>query len=111
MDISHYNALLKVYLENEHPFVPTDVLAELEEKGFEPNRVTLQRLITRYCQMGDIEGATKILEHMREKEMPVNEHVFNSLILGHSNSKYVDGFCSSSRSVFEKWNCNRLCFI
>lgn len=86
MDISHYNALLRVYLENEHKFSPTDFLAELEAKGIEPNRVTYQRLIARYCQDGDIEGATRILEFMREKQMAVNENVFNALIVGHSKT-------------------------
>ncbi|KAF2894634.1 hypothetical protein ILUMI_11532 [Ignelater luminosus] len=86
MDISHYNALLRVYLENEHQFSPTEFLTELESKGIEPNRVTYQRLIARYCQLGDIEGATRILEFMREKQLPVNENVFNALITGHSQS-------------------------
>lgn len=86
MDISHYNALLRVYLENEYKFSPTDFLAELEAKGIEPNRVTYQRLIARYCQDGDIEGATRILEFMREKQMAVNENVFNALIVGHSKT-------------------------
>lgn len=86
LDISHYNALLRVYLENEHPFSPTEFLSELESKGIEPNRVTYQRLIARYCQDGDIEGATRILEFMREKQLPVNENVFNALIVGHSQA-------------------------
>ncbi|XP_058445927.1 leucine-rich PPR motif-containing protein, mitochondrial [Malaya genurostris] len=86
MDISHYNALLRVYLDNEHQFSPTEFLADLKAKGVEPNRVTYQRLISRYCQEGDIEGATKILEYMREKQLPVNEYVFNALIMGHSQA-------------------------
>ncbi|XP_066146551.1 leucine-rich PPR motif-containing protein, mitochondrial [Euwallacea fornicatus] len=86
MDVSHYNALLRVYLENEHPFSPTEFLKEMESRGIEPNRVTYQRLISRYCQDGDIEGSTKILEYMREKQMPVNENVFNALIFGHSQA-------------------------
>lgn len=86
LDISHYNALLRVYLENEHEFSPTEFLADLEQKGVEPNRVTYQRLIARYCQWGDIEGATRILEFMREKQLPVNENVFNALIMGHSRA-------------------------
>ncbi|XP_017021796.1 leucine-rich PPR motif-containing protein, mitochondrial [Drosophila kikkawai] len=90
MDISHYNALLRVYLENEHGFAPTDFLAEIEAKGIEPNRVTYQRLIARYCQQGDIEGATRILEFMRAKSLPVNENVFNSLILGHSQANDLE---------------------
>lgn len=87
MDISHYNALLRVYLENEHKFSPAEFLQDLEKKGVEPNRVTYQRLITRYCQDGDIEGATRILEFMREKSLPVNENVFNALIMGHAQSE------------------------
>ncbi|XP_030763676.1 leucine-rich PPR motif-containing protein, mitochondrial [Sitophilus oryzae] len=90
MDVSHYNALLRVYLENEHPFSPTEFLSDMESKGIEPNRVTYQRLISRYCQEGDIEGATKILEYMREKQMPVNENVFNALIFGHSQAGDMD---------------------
>ncbi|XP_068906051.1 leucine-rich PPR motif-containing protein, mitochondrial [Tenebrio molitor] len=90
MDISHYNALLRVYLENEHPFSPTEFLADLESKGIEPNRVTYQRLIARYCQVGDIEGATKILEFMKDKQLPVNENVFNALIVGHSQTGDMD---------------------
>lgn len=38
MDVSHYNALLRVYLENEHNFSPAEFLAELQEKGVDPNR-------------------------------------------------------------------------
>lgn len=49
--------------------------------------VTYQRLISRYCQQGDIEGATRILEFMREKQLPINEHVFNALIMGHSQAQ------------------------
>ncbi|KAL1506626.1 hypothetical protein ABEB36_005952 [Hypothenemus hampei] len=90
MDVSHYNALLRVYLENEHLFSPTEFLSEMESKGIEPNRVTYQRLISRYCYDGDIEGATKILEYMREKQMPVNENVFNALIYGHSQAGDMD---------------------
>lgn len=37
-DISHYNALLGVYVENEHPFKMDDVLADLESKGLTANR-------------------------------------------------------------------------
>lgn len=38
MDISHYNALLKVYVENEYSFYPTEFMASMELKGVEPNR-------------------------------------------------------------------------
>lgn len=52
--------------------------------------MTYQRLISRYCQQGDIDGATQILEFMREKQLPVNENVFNALIMGHSNADDIE---------------------
>ncbi|CAF4835023.1 unnamed protein product [Pieris macdunnoughi] len=84
MDVSHYNALLRVYLENEHAFSPAQFLEEIERKGLQPNRVTYQRLMWRYCQEGDVEGATKVLEKMRELNMPVSEPVLNALVMGHA---------------------------
>ena len=40
-DVTHYNALLWVYLENEYKFSPTEFLAQMESKGIEPNRVSV----------------------------------------------------------------------
>ena len=38
LDVSHYNTLLKVHLDNGHAFSPTEFLAWMEEKGVAPNR-------------------------------------------------------------------------
>jgi leucine-rich PPR motif-containing protein len=51
-------------------------------RGVTPNRVTYQHLVARYCAMGDIAGATTILEFMKQKDLTVNENVFHSLITG-----------------------------
>lgn len=42
-DVSHYNALLKVYLQNEFKFSPTDFLAKMETANVQPNRVSTDR--------------------------------------------------------------------
>ncbi|XP_022095881.1 leucine-rich PPR motif-containing protein, mitochondrial-like [Acanthaster planci] len=96
-DVSHYNALLKVYLQNEYNFSPTEFLAKMESKSVEPNRVTYQRLISAYCLLGDIPGATKILEFMKIKELPVTEGVFNSLITGHARA----GDMENARNILD----------
>ncbi|XP_010153519.1 PREDICTED: leucine-rich PPR motif-containing protein, mitochondrial [Eurypyga helias] len=85
-DTSHYNALLKVYLQNEHKFSPMEFLARMEEANVQPNRVTYQRLIAAYCNEGDIEGASKILGCMKSKDLPITEAVFSSLVKGHARS-------------------------
>jgi len=82
-DVSHYNALLKVHLENEHKIVPSDFLADMEEQGVDPNRVTFQHMIGLYCLDGNITGATTILEHMKSQDMAINDSVFHSLLRGH----------------------------
>ena len=38
MDTSHYNELLKVYVENEHSFHPIEFMVHMDSKGVEPNR-------------------------------------------------------------------------
>uniref|UniRef100_A0A8D1UPG4 Leucine-rich PPR motif-containing protein, mitochondrial n=1 Tax=Sus scrofa TaxID=9823 RepID=A0A8D1UPG4_PIG len=85
-DISHYNALLKVYLQNEYKFSPTDFLAKMEKANIQPNRVTYQRLIAAYCNEGDIEGASKILGFMKTKDLPITEAVFSALVTGHARA-------------------------
>ncbi len=40
----------------------------------------------RHCQEGNIDGAGKILQEMKQKGFKVNENIFNSLIIGHSES-------------------------
>uniref|UniRef100_A0AAQ4QPU5 Leucine rich pentatricopeptide repeat containing n=1 Tax=Gasterosteus aculeatus aculeatus TaxID=481459 RepID=A0AAQ4QPU5_GASAC len=85
-DVSHYNALLKVYLQNEFKFSPNDFLAKMEAANVQPNRVTYQRLIAAYCQNGDIEGASTILGFMKSKDLPITEAVFNSLVTGHARA-------------------------
>ncbi|KAK0177466.1 hypothetical protein PV328_001517 [Microctonus aethiopoides] len=90
MDVSHYNSLLNVYLEKEYEFSPSAFISKMLENSIEPNRVTYQRMITAYCQRGDIAGATKILEIMRNKDFPLCENVFNSLIMGHSKANDME---------------------
>ncbi|KAM6915877.1 LOW QUALITY PROTEIN: leucine-rich PPR motif-containing protein, mitochondrial [Xenentodon cancila] len=85
-DVSHYNALLKLYLQNEFKFSPTDFLAKMEAANVQPNRVTYQRLIAAYCENGDIEGASTILSFMKSKDLPITEAVFSSLVTGHARA-------------------------
>ncbi|XP_034537185.1 LOW QUALITY PROTEIN: leucine-rich PPR motif-containing protein, mitochondrial [Notolabrus celidotus] len=89
-DVSHYNALLKVYLQNEFEFSPTDFLAKMEAANIQPNRVTYQRLIAAYCQSGNIEGASTILGFMKSKDLPITDAVFNSLVTGHARAGDIE---------------------
>jgi len=82
-DVSHYNAILRVHLENEKVVSAPEFLAQMENAGITPNRVTFQHLVGLYCVEGNIMGATTILEHMKAQDMPISEAVFISLLKGH----------------------------
>jgi hypothetical protein len=38
-DVSHYNMLLSVYLQNHHSFSPLEILEEMKTGAVEPNQV------------------------------------------------------------------------
>ncbi|XP_077138500.1 leucine-rich PPR motif-containing protein, mitochondrial [Ranitomeya variabilis] len=94
-NVTHYNTLLDVYIQNEHVFSPTEFLANMEAANVEPDQGTYQGLIAAYCSEGDIDGASKILGFMKSKNFPITEDVFNSLIKGHARA----GDMESARNV------------
>ncbi|CAD6213207.1 GSCOCG00003965001-RA-CDS [Cotesia congregata] len=99
MDVSHYNALLNVYLEKDYDFAPDKFLSMMKEKNIEPNRITFQRLIAGYCNKGDIAGATKMLAEMKSRDMPLSEDIFISLIVGHSQSGDMESALKTLESM------------
>ena len=103
--VVHFNALLRVHLENRHKFDPLTILEDMKTQGVEPDRETYQCLISSYCQEGNIDGASKILQSMKQKGFKVNENIFNSLIIGHSEN----GDMARSQGilkVMKQWGLN-----
>lgn len=37
-----------------------------------------------YCQKGDLDGAAKILDIIKHKEIAIDAQVFNAIVMGHS---------------------------
>ena len=75
-------------MTNPGRFVNTNfqVLADMSKAGVKPDKETFQCLISRHCQVGDVEGAGKVLQMMKTEGIKVNENIFNSLIMGHGES-------------------------
>ncbi|KAK7483552.1 hypothetical protein BaRGS_00025226, partial [Batillaria attramentaria] len=97
LDVTHYNTLLGVYIQNGQKFSPSEFLANMEANGVKPNRVTYQRLIAQFCEDGDIPGATQVLEHMKANSLPISDQVFNAFITGHMRAKDPE----SARNILE----------
>ena len=51
LQIQHYNTLLKAYLDNGKAFSPTDIMSEIASKNLEPNHITYEYIIAKFCQV------------------------------------------------------------
>ncbi|GBM05735.1 Leucine-rich PPR motif-containing protein, mitochondrial [Araneus ventricosus] len=91
LDVRHYNSLLKVFVDCDHQFLPSEFLTSMESSKIEPNKATYLLLLQKYCNDGDLSGAGEILECLKEKGLPINESVFTILIKGHMRANDVSG--------------------
>lgn len=76
-----------VYVENKFDISLTDFLNILNKKNIEPNRVTFELIIQKYCQLGEIAAALDTLRIMREKHMPLSHKICHALIDGYATIK------------------------
>lgn len=81
--IAHYNALLGVYVENEHSFSMEETLTDLKARNLYPNHFTFQRIVENYGRNGDMDGVEKAVAVMEENQVKVNNYTYNSLILAY----------------------------
>ena len=86
LTVVHYNALLRVHLENKFKFDPQEIEKQMAENKIYPDKETFQCFISAYCQDGLIEEAGRVLQIMKKHHYAVNENIFNSLIIGHSQN-------------------------
>jgi len=96
-DVSHYNTILKVHLENETPVDITTFLTKMEADNVELNRITYQHIIGLYCMDGNIDAATTVLEHIKTQDMAINQSVLHALLMGHT----INGDRQAVNEVFE----------
>ena len=103
-DVSHYNVLLTVYLQNHHSFSPLEILEEMKTGAVEPNQTTLVLFIQAFCESGDMVGSLEMLGMMKTLDIPVTEKVYASLITGYSRS----GEMESALGILETMRENGL---
>ncbi|XP_014601512.1 PREDICTED: leucine-rich PPR motif-containing protein, mitochondrial-like isoform X2 [Polistes canadensis] len=87
MDVSYYNALLKIYLKNKHEFSPLDILSDMKKQSIEPNENTYKELLKYYCMKGNMSGAMTVFQCMKDEKHVLTEDVFNSFILGYTQAR------------------------
>lgn len=58
----HYNAILKLYVDNNYDISPSDLLMEMRSKNIAPNNITHQICFEYYCMKGDVNKSLLLLE-------------------------------------------------
>ncbi|XP_043595736.1 leucine-rich PPR motif-containing protein, mitochondrial isoform X3 [Bombus pyrosoma] len=90
MSTAHYNELLNLYTRNEYNFSTMELLMHMKCKQIYPNDITYKICIKYCCMKGNIDMALMFVEDMRKLQFPISESVFNSLILGYSQSGDIE---------------------
>lgn len=86
MSITHYNALLKLYVENEQDFSPMEFMKDMESKGIYPDNDTYEACINHYCRKGNVTETLRLVGNMRDSHVFVTETIFNLITMGFSKS-------------------------
>lgn len=84
IEISHYNAMLRVRVENEQPFSLEEILHDLESRKLKPNVATFEQIVRNYSRDGDLYGVNRTLDTMKENHIDLSRGIYNSLILAHA---------------------------
>ncbi|GFT70491.1 leucine-rich PPR motif-containing protein, mitochondrial [Nephila pilipes] len=91
INVRHLNSYLKVLVDSKHEFSISEFLTTMENFNIEPNKVTYMLFLQKYCNQGNLNGASEILQCLKENKFPVNESVFNLLINGHIKADDISG--------------------
>lgn len=104
MEIAHYNALLKVFIENEYTFCSEEFMQKIERAKLQPNewvkiskvverqpfmcrfstlliRETYQMLLEDHARKANMKGLLDIMSTMQEKGYPLTHSIISAAIL------------------------------
>eukprot|EP00118_Oscarella_pearsei_P023163 m.273656 g.273656 ORF g.273656 m.273656 type:complete len:372 (+) comp40579_c0_seq20:3-1118(+) len=80
LDVSHYNALLSVCIENSTKFSPSEFLTKLQDKRIQPTQTTYHLVLKGFCQQGNLQKAMEVLEHIKELGVHLSEPLLAPLV-------------------------------
>nr|XP_034186519.1 leucine-rich PPR motif-containing protein, mitochondrial [Osmia lignaria] len=94
LEVIHYNAILKLYVDNNYDISLSDLLMEMKNKNIDPNSVTHLICFEYYCMKGDINKSLLLLKsYFYRFPFSSLEPIFNALLMGFSqlgNIEYVN---------------------
>lgn len=83
MNVSLYNMLLQLYVQNKYKFSPLEILSDMKKRSIEPNEDTYKKILEYYCKNGNMEDAITIFKYMKNENYPLDIDIFNLIIMGY----------------------------
>lgn len=84
IELSHYNARLSVYVDNEEPVLLDEVMTELDAMNLPPNVRTLELVMKSDARKGDMAAVQSTFSLLKDLKMRPTVRVFDSLMLAHA---------------------------
>ncbi|CAK9831471.1 Leucine-rich PPR motif-containing protein, mitochondrial [Anthophora retusa] len=91
LNVNHYNALIKLYLQNEWDFSPQKLLFDMKNNEIYPDGETYQLCVEHYCMKGNVNMAIGFLENMQRMQISIVKPVFNLLLIAYSKLGNIEG--------------------
>lgn len=83
-NIHHYNALLHIYLENEHRFAWPEMMEKIRAQELTPNERTYGLMFEQLCRMGNMDEAIRFIDEIKANGFELSENIFCSKMLGYA---------------------------
>ncbi|CAK9816173.1 Leucine-rich PPR motif-containing protein, mitochondrial [Anthophora quadrimaculata] len=99
LNVTHYNAFLKLYLQNEGDFSPLKLLLDMTNNKIYPDDLTYQMCLEYYCMKGNVNMALMLLKDMKRMQISVLKSVFNLLLIAYSKSGNIKGIFAVLESM------------
>lgn len=83
-NIDHYNALLRIYLINEHRFEWQQVMDEIRSYRLEPDQKTYELIFEQLCRSEPMDEAKRFIDEIKSNGFQLTENLFCSMMLGYA---------------------------
>lgn len=80
IQISHYNAFLSIYVENDCSISMEQVMNDLTNMNLTPNLKTFELILKNDSQKGDVDAIEKTLNLMKDNKLYPNASIHNYIM-------------------------------
>lgn len=89
-DVTHYNSYMRVSLQNNAFFNPTEILREMKQANIQPNLTSFRLLIECYARQGQSNEIQQILNEMKSAHLNIEPLVLTHLLSSYAQKGNIE---------------------